>query len=89
MMILSIFNKFLKKYCFADKNVHTASNGIIIVQFIGLYRALSWDQSCRLLNSAKTLQVSIPSYSVRAKTMGFHPLQLRQDQNYWFSSPPT
>ena len=28
MMILSIFNNFSKKYFFADKNVHTASNGI-------------------------------------------------------------
>ena len=26
MMILSFFNKFKKKYFFADKNVHTASN---------------------------------------------------------------
>ena len=80
MMILSIFNKFLKKYCFADKNVHTVSNGIIIVQFIGLYRALSWDQSCRLLNSAKTLQVSIPSNLDRTKTTGFHRLLLSQNQ---------
>ena len=44
MMILSIFNNFSKKYFLADKNVHTASNGIL-VRYFWLYTCTAWENT--------------------------------------------
>ena len=60
MKILSIFNNLKKKYFFVDKNVYTASNGIIS----GVFKKLYMYVISPVLNMAELIFISTVKYVV-------------------------